>query len=201
MDLEAYKVFGGRFKFLTFLNMILQWIYFTSASVTDLHSLVKKRRSDISEYLCDLLFATWVFPIGMTVTILFWALYLVDPHSCQNEKEAQLIPTLLNQYMHTFTGIAVMLELLLFKHEYPSKPSGIRAVLAFGIMYTVWVFLIAYYAEFWVYPFLEKMSLPMIACFFGAAYVLLVLLYLLGDWLAGRTPVMQAQQLYNKKKE
>lgn len=181
--------------------MILQWIYFTSAAVTDFHILVKKRESEVSAFLCDLLFAIWVFPIGMTVSILFWALYLADPHSCQNENEAKLIPTWLNQYMHTLTGVAVLLEVLLFKHEYPSKLAGIRGVLAFGVLYTTWVFLIAYYAEFWVYPFLEKMSLPSIVCFFGAAYVLLVLLYLLGDWLANRSPVEQTQQLQHDKKE
>lgn len=184
MDLDAYKVFGGRFKFLTFLNMVLQWIYFTSAAVTDFHTLVKKRKSEVMAFLCDMLFAVWVFPVGLTVSLLFWALYMMDPYSCQNEREAKLIPTWLNQYMHTLPGIAVFLEIILFKHEYPSKSTGIRGVLMFGLMYTLWIFLIAYYAEFWVYPFFEKMSLPWIVCFFGCAYGLLVLLYLLGDWLA-----------------
>ncbi|XP_031551418.1 androgen-dependent TFPI-regulating protein-like [Actinia tenebrosa] len=199
LDFDAYKIFGGRFKFLTFLNMILQWIYFTSSVVSDVQFFIKKRKSEVSSYLCDLLFAAWVFPIGLIVTLLFWGLYMVDPYSCQNEKEAKLTPVWLNHYMHSFPGIAVMLEQLLFKHEYPTKRTGIKAVLGFGILYTAWVFLIVSVSDFWVYPFLQKMTLPSIAAFFGASYILLVSIYLTGHWLATRVPAVEQKQTTEKK--
>lgn len=200
LDFDAYKIFGGRFKFLTFLNMILQWIYFTSSAVSDVQYFIKKRKSEVSSYLCDLLFAAWVFPVGLVVSLLFWGLYMVDPYSCQNEKEAKLLPVWLNHYMHTFPAISVMFEQLLFKHEYPSRSIGIKAVLGFGVLYTAWVFVIASVSDFWVYPFLQKMPLPFMAVFFGAAYVLLISIYLMGHWLAMRPPADQQEQINQNKK-
>ena len=127
---------------------------------------------------------------------------MVDPHSCQNEKDAKFIPIWFNHYMHTLPVVTVILEILFCVHEYPSKTTGIKAVLGFGVVYTAWVFLIANVSNFWVYPFMEKMNLPALACFFGGAYVLLVLLYLMGDWLAAsKVPAYGGKHSMDKKIE
>ena len=180
LGLEAHETYGGRFKFLTFINMIFQLVYFNISTVTKFHHLVKKQAL-IFEWICDIFFACFAFPLAVIVCLLFWGLYATDSHSCTTEEEARIIPRWLNHYMHSFPAIVVAAELLLFKHEYPIRRNGIKIILTFCFAYTAWVMWIAYAAGIWVYPFLEKMPLWGVVAFFGCAFVLAVLIYLLGE--------------------
>ena len=56
--------FGGVAKYLTFLNMLLQFIFF---NVAFLANFVKSLRG-----VRDVMFASAAFPIGMFVGIVFW---------------------------------------------------------------------------------------------------------------------------------
>merc|ERR1712183_1252638 len=61
--------FGGVWKYLTFLNMLLQFVFFSIALLSNFtHRLTKVR---------DILFASAAFPIGMFVGIIFWSLWAV----------------------------------------------------------------------------------------------------------------------------
>lgn len=181
LGLEAHESYGGRFKFLTFINMVFQLLYYNISTVTKFQHLIK-RQSLIFEWICDIFFSCFAFPLGMIVCLLFWGLYVVDPHTCQTEEEAKLIPIWLNHYMHTFPAIAVATEILLFKHKYPIRRDGIKILLSFCFVYTAWVMWIAFASGIWVYPFLEKMPWWAILAFFGCASVLAVLIYLLGEY-------------------
>ena len=186
MELEAYSTYGGRFKYLTFLNMLIQLIYYNASAVVDLHAITRKRKNEIFWFLCDRFFACFAFPIGVMVTMLFWGLYFADPHSCRTKEEAELIPVWFNHYSHTFPGICVFLELVLFKHEYPSRGAGLKAILGFCGLYTAWVLWIASVAGYWVYPFMKNMTVPAITCFLGVAHAFAAGIYIFGEVMSMR---------------
>lgn len=186
INLKVHETYGGRFKFLTFINMLLQLVYFNMAAVTEFHEIVKKRKSEVFAFVCDYVFACFVFPIGTTVSILFWVLYVADPHSCQTPEEAAQVPAWLNHYMHTFPLVTI-LELFLIKHNYPPRQKALMSVLGFGVVYTVWILWVAFAADIWVYPFLQKLHSLYIAAFFASAFTVLFFIYLIGERVALRT--------------
>lgn len=185
INLEAHKTYGGRFKFLTFINMLLQLLYFNMAAVTEFHEIVRKRKSEVFASVCDYTFACFVFPIGTTVSILFWGLYAADPYSCQTPDEAKQIPAWLNHYMHTFPLITI-LELCFIRHKYPPRKKGMMSVLGFGVVYMVWILWVAFAADVWVYPFLRKLDSLSVAAFFAFAFAVTLFIYLVGERVALR---------------
>ena len=186
IKLASHESYGGRFKFLTFINMLLQFLYFNMAAVTGFHEFIKKRKIDVFASVCDFTFACFVFPVGLTVSILFWGLYAADPHSCQAPEEAKLIPAWLNHYMHSFPFVTAIVELCFIRHKYPPRKKGMLSALGFGVVYTAWILWVAFAADIWVYPFMEKMSSISIAIFFAGALSFVLFLYLVGEWVAVR---------------
>lgn len=186
IKLKSHESYGGRFKFLTFINMLLQFLYFNMAAVTGFLGMIKKRKSEVFASVCDFTFACFVFPLGLTVSILFWGLYAADPHSCQTPEEAKLIPSWHNHYMHTLPFVTAIFELCFVKHKYPPRKKGMLSVLGFGVVYTAWILWVAFAADIWVYPFLEKMNSISIATFFTGAFSFVLILYLVGERVAIR---------------
>ena len=182
INLDVHNTYGGRFKFLTFINMLLHFIYFNMAAVTEIHGIVKKRESRVLSTMIDYTFACFVFPVGLTVAVLFWVLYLADPNSCQTKEEAEKIPSWLNHYMHSFP-LVVIVELWFIRHSYPKRKKGILFALGFAVVYAVWILCVAFAADIWVYPFLERMTSLAIAGFFAGSFSIVLALYLFGEWL------------------
>ena len=65
--------FGGHFKYLTFLNMCLQFLFFTNCIFADFSA----ENSRICK-LRDIVFASAAFPIGIFVGVIFWSLWAID---------------------------------------------------------------------------------------------------------------------------
>lgn len=185
IHLEAHDTYGGRLKFLTFINMLLQLLYFNMAAVTEFHEIIRKRKSEVFASVCDYVFACFVFPVGTTVSVLFWGLYAADPHSCQTPEEAKQIPAWLNHYMHTFPLVTI-LELCFIRHIYPPRKKGIMSVLGFGVVYMVWILWVAFAADIWVYPFLEKLDSLSVVAFFAFSFIVLLFIYHIGERVAIR---------------
>lgn len=183
IHLPVHQTYGGRFKFLTFINMLLHFGYFNIAAVTEFHEIIKKRKSHIFASVCDHMFACFVFPVGTTVSLLFWGLYAADPNSCQTPEEAKQIPALHNHYMHTFPLVTI-LELCFIRHEYPTKKKAMVSVVGFAACYILWVLWIAFAADIWVYPFLEKLDALSIAVFFAFSVGVFIFIYHIGEWVA-----------------
>lgn len=60
-------------KFLTFLNMCLQFVFFAICILVDLTG----QKSSLKK-VKDVMFASAAFPIGVFVACIFWGLYAVD---------------------------------------------------------------------------------------------------------------------------
>jgi hypothetical protein len=65
--------FGGQAKYLTFLNMGLQLLYFALCLVAD----VSPKGSGVHGFR-DIVFASAAFPIGIFVGFIFWSIWAVD---------------------------------------------------------------------------------------------------------------------------
>ena len=137
----------GVWKYLTFLNMLLQFNFFTIALLSNFVKQLRPAR--------DLIFASAAFPIGMFVGIIFWSIWAVDRELIFPKILDDYFPAILNHCMHT-TVIPLQLgQLYLVKHNFPSRSKGftITGILCLG--YLIWINYIYYMAGFWVYPVIK----------------------------------------------
>merc|ERR1712004_657477 len=80
LKLPGRPSFGGQWKYLTFINLWIQLIYF---SVSFFNNFIGSQATDSTKasklQKCrDYLFATLAFPIGQFVGIIFWVLFHID---------------------------------------------------------------------------------------------------------------------------
>jgi len=96
----------------------------------------------------------------------------------------EFIPQILNHYWHTFITVAVLIELLVVFHRYPS--TGVAATVSFlySTAYIIWMVWVFTNTKLWPYPFLNKMPPPLISLFFAGCFFVGLGMYLLGKRIA-----------------
>ncbi|XP_074607801.1 androgen-induced gene 1 protein-like [Acropora palmata] len=176
-----HRVYGGKFKFLTFLNVLLQLVYFTIAIIGDVLTLIKGKDSWLIK-LRDILFASLAFPICVFVTATFWGIYLVDRDLIFPKGMDKLIPPWLNHLLHTWCAVAIIMEGAFVKHRYPRNHVGLGLLLSFCLAYLLWITWVAHVSGYWVYPFLRVMSFSARIAFFVFAGFVMAFFYFLGKW-------------------
>merc|ERR1712071_650947 len=114
------KQFGGRYKFLTYLDMNLQAIYFTFAAVNSLVKLILTNPSKNCplNLFCNKLFVSLAFPFGVFVSFTFWGLYFIEPELVWSKLLESVVPNWHNQIMHTLPIVAVLLDCFFHRHTY-----------------------------------------------------------------------------------
>ncbi|KAM6184886.1 androgen-dependent TFPI-regulating protein [Rhynchocyon petersi] len=101
-DPRKAKIFqnGGQWKYLTFLNLLLQSIFFGVACLDDvLKRITRKKDIKIITACRDLLFTSMAFPMSMVVFLLFWAIFLYDRELVYPKTLDGLFPGWLNHAM------------------------------------------------------------------------------------------------------
>ncbi|XP_072370580.1 androgen-induced gene 1 protein-like isoform X1 [Scyliorhinus torazame] len=178
--------YGGRWKYLTFINMILQTTYFGVCVLTDLVWLLPQHGKRVQR-LClrisalqDWLFAALAFPIGFFVVVSFWLLYAFDRELVYPKILDQIIPTWMNHAMHSVVLLLLMLELILVPHRWPSHKGGMAVLISFCCSYLLWVFWIRHRSAIWVYPIMEVLSPVGMGIFLIAAVLVTIALYAVG---------------------
>ncbi|XP_029467239.1 androgen-induced gene 1 protein-like isoform X2 [Rhinatrema bivittatum] len=180
--------YGGRWKFLTFINQVLQCVLFGVCFFTDLCQLFgfgKKEGvwSRLLLLLRDCIFSVLAFPVGTFVVASFWSIYAYDRELIYPEKMDAIIPQWLNHSMHTVVLPLLLLELFICFHQYPRKKKGLLGLASFSFVYLSWILWIKYVSGFWVYPILEKLDAVAMVVFFAACILILASLYHLGEFL------------------
>lgn len=91
---------GGQWKYLTFLNLVLQAIFFGVACLEDVLKRTKGKK-DIKFVTAfrDLLFTTLAFPISTFVFLSFWILFLYDRELVYPKALDNIFPVWLNHGM------------------------------------------------------------------------------------------------------
>ncbi|XP_047491213.1 androgen-induced gene 1 protein-like isoform X1 [Penaeus chinensis] len=157
----AYRQFGGRLKFLTFLNALLQCGFFGLCVLNDFvgsESPIYARRS-LLQRLRDWLFTSLVLPMGVFVSCIFWALYAVDRELIFPASLDSWFPGWLNHIMHTLPAIGAIAELYSVCHCFQKGIKMYYPILVAYFLYLSWICYIAYAAGFWVYPVFEVLDM------------------------------------------
>ncbi|XP_068706825.1 androgen-induced gene 1 protein-like [Montipora foliosa] len=94
----SHRVYGGKFKFLTFLNVLVQLAYFSIAVMADILTLIKGQDNRLIK-LRDVLFASLAFPLSAFVAAIFWGIYMVDRNLIFPKQMDKIIPPWLNHLL------------------------------------------------------------------------------------------------------
>ncbi|XP_023175342.2 androgen-induced gene 1 protein isoform X1 [Drosophila hydei] len=180
-----YHPFGGKFKYLTFLDAIIQALYYIVSLVNDFvgtNELVPRRAPAIRQFK-DWLLSTLAFPVALNVGITFWTLYAIDRELVFPKVLDPVFPSWLNHVLHTNIVVFIVLEMFTSYRAYPSRAKGLTGLAIFMGSYLVWIHIIKHYSNVWVYPVLEVLQLPQRIVFFVAVLGFTFALYLLGEFI------------------
>ncbi|KAF7219606.1 androgen-dependent TFPI-regulating protein [Nothobranchius furzeri] len=174
-------VYGGPWKYLTFLNLLLQMTFFGLATVADLQ-LGKETESSLSRWK-DRLFAVFAFPVGTFVVLLFWMIFAYDRELVYPATIDAFFPPWTNHAMHTFVLPVLLGEVLVQPHTFPQTQHALAALGVVGLAYLSWIVWVYLSVGIWVYPLLRYFSPAGLLGFFCFNMSVVSLLYQLGDQL------------------
>lgn len=198
---ELKTRWGGKFKYLTFLDVVLQAIYHTVALLNDLFgdNTVTVAPKSLLRQLRDYFFATFAFPIAHNVAISFWVIYLWDRELIFPAALDAIFPSWLNHVVHTNVALLAIMDLFTCFRRYPSRLAGVTGNASFMILYIIWVHIVRYFSGVWVYPLLEVLSMPLRFVMFGGMAGLSVVCYFLGEFVNNIVWAPEFKLLQQKK--
>uniref|UniRef100_A0A8C5NAU5 Androgen-dependent TFPI-regulating protein-like n=1 Tax=Gouania willdenowi TaxID=441366 RepID=A0A8C5NAU5_GOUWI len=158
-------VYGGPWKYLTFLNLLLQMVFFGLAAVHDLQP--GKKSENILGKSKDLLFSVFAFPVGMFVVLLFWSIFVYD--------RELVYPATIDTFFPPWINHAMVSIVLVQPHTFPQTKHALALIL--------WVYMSV---GIWVYPLLGLFSTPGLVGFFFFNMSVVFLLFQLGKVLNRR---------------
>ncbi|XDV41483.1 hypothetical protein PO909_010353 [Leuciscus waleckii] len=123
IDMPAHQTYGGSWKFLTFIDLVIQAVFFGVCVLTDLSSLLTKGSASMEQErqlkkligLRDWMMAVLAFPVGVFVVTMFWALYLYDRDLVYPRLLDNFIPQWLN---HGMVSGQLLFSPLFFSRKY-----------------------------------------------------------------------------------
>ncbi|KAF4092274.1 hypothetical protein AMELA_G00019020 [Ameiurus melas] len=191
IDMPAHQTYGGSWKFLTFIDLVIQAVFFGVCVLTDLSSLLMKGTANVEQErqlrkligLRDWMMAVLAFPVGVFVVTMFWSLYLYDRNLVYPRLLDNFIPQWLNHGMHTTVLPFIIIEMRTTRHLYPSRVCGLLAVCCFCVGYVLWMCWVYNATGVWVYPLLEHIDTVARVVFFICLTALTGLYYIMGEIL------------------
>ncbi|XP_067303489.1 androgen dependent TFPI regulating protein 1 [Pseudorasbora parva] len=197
------RSYGGRWKYLTFINLVLQAVFFGLCVLVDaIHTAVpvKQTRSGTPLTLTkarDFYYTALAFPVGTFVFASFWTLYTYNRELVYPKILDEIIPIWLNHAMHTVIMPLLLVQMFLQNHKYSSRTKGISALALFAVLYLLWVLWVRHASGIWVYPIMGHLSPVGLCLFLGGASLSMAPLYLLGE----RLNLMMWSTTGNQKKK
>jgi len=172
--------FGGPAKYLTFLNMCLQFVFFSLCILADFSksnsSLVKVR---------DFIFSSVAFPLGIFVFLSFWGLYAIDRELIFPARLDGHFPSWLNHLMHTTVLPLQTAEMMMTRHQFPQRLYGGGLMALLTLAYLIWIHVIYHYGGFWVYPVFKVLPTVPRIVFMAFCCCVAFSLYILGEKING----------------
>ncbi|XP_005815438.1 androgen-induced gene 1 protein [Xiphophorus maculatus] len=193
LDMPAHQTYGGSWKFLTFIDLVIQAVFFGLCVLIDVSSLLTKGADSREQErqlkkligLRDWMMAVLAFPVGAFVVFTFWTLYLYDRELVYPKLLDNFIPQWLNHGMHTTVLPFIIIEMRTTHHNYPRRSWGLAAVCLFGVGYILWTCWVHQVTGVWVYPVLERITPLARVAFFSAMTAVICIMYVLGEILNG----------------
>ena len=131
--------FGGRAKFLTYINVSLQIVFFSLSAFNALKSVFSAEKSDSItgvRSLTNFLYTSFAFPMGALVSISFWSLYFIDRSLVFPTALDSIVPVWLNHVLHSLPLASLLVESYISQHRYVS--GRIFWTCAFILAYIFW---------------------------------------------------------------
>ncbi|XP_066534360.1 androgen-dependent TFPI-regulating protein [Hoplias malabaricus] len=130
--------YGGPWKYLTFINLIVQMVFFGLAAMKDLQPLGKRSKVSFLCLMKDFLFSVFAFPLGMLVVLMFWGICTYDRQLVYPASVDGFFPPWTNHAMHSLVLPILLGEVILEPHIYPKSRNGITALGVAGFLYSGW---------------------------------------------------------------
>ncbi|KAH8371758.1 hypothetical protein KR093_008786 [Drosophila rubida] len=168
---------GGKFNYLSFLNGLLQTLYYLLAVACDLRPLARLQQTR------SFLLTTLVVPLALTVSATFWLLWTIDEELVFPYVLVGIYPWWLTYTLHTLVAVGAVLEICVAPHRYPSRRRGFTVLAVVLCSYLAWLQLVYHWTGIWIYPFLDIMNSPFRWVFFALVGSSACVFYLLGERL------------------
>ncbi|XP_075453236.1 androgen-induced gene 1 protein isoform X3 [Ascaphus truei] len=157
IEMPAHHTYGGSWKFLTFIDLVIQAVFFGICVLSDLSSLLTKGIDNQEQErqlkklisLRDWIMAVLAFPVGVHTTVVPF----------------------------------ILIEMRTTHHQYPSRKFGIATICTFSFGYILWVCWVHHVTGVWVYPLLEYISPGAKIFFFLVVTFIINIYYILGERL------------------
>ena len=172
---------GGRFKFLSHINLCIQLLFFSIQLLADL--IPVSHRKPFQKF-SDVFFTCIAFPLAAIVTIVFWGFWAVDRELIYPEVYDKVVPAYVNHLWHTAILIWVLFEVYLFHHHFPSPGTAAACVFVYGTAYMCWLVYIYIQTNYWCYGFLEHLPPVGMALFFSSCLFFGLGLHFFGKCIA-----------------
>ncbi|XP_076999467.1 androgen-induced gene 1 protein isoform X3 [Tamandua tetradactyla] len=107
IEMPSHQTYGGSWKFLTFIDLVIQAVFFGICVLTDLSSLLTRGSGSREQErqlkklisLRDWVLAVLAFPVGIFVVVVFWTIYAYDREMIYPKLLDNFIPGWLNHGM------------------------------------------------------------------------------------------------------
>lgn len=166
----------GQWRFLTYNDLVLQFVTYSVCLVTHFLPSVTRFR--------DFIFTTLAFPMGMLVVSSFWAVWFLAGRENILPVESGC-PDWLNHVVHTIMMPINLVQLMLVQHQFSSDRLAVKSLLVYILAYASYLFYIRFRTGRYVYIFLNKMNGWAIATFIAILVGLALLIYWAGKLLHG----------------
>ncbi|XP_012615180.2 androgen-induced gene 1 protein isoform X4 [Microcebus murinus] len=112
IEMPSHQTYGGSWKFLTFIDLVIQAVFFGICVLTDLSSLLTRGSGNQEQErqlkklisLRDWMLAVLAFPVGIFVVAVFWIIYAYDREMIYPKLLDNFIPGWLNHGMKPNEG-------------------------------------------------------------------------------------------------
>ncbi|VDN94011.1 unnamed protein product [Brugia pahangi] len=182
---------------LTMIDLVLQTVYYAMCFICALMDTLRettdygphKKHPTTPSYwrnsklhrISDFMYFTSVLPVGAITCLLFWSLYALEPTLVIPKWAEELIPPFMNHITHTAPLPFILVDTLLTCHRAPSRKIGSIIIIALVIFYFSIIFGVRYFDGYWLYPFMEYLSVLAFTIMFFISLIFLWLIYILGD--------------------
>lgn len=122
------------------------------------------------------MFTNWNF-------IYFYFSFAINRELIFPRRLDSFYPWFLNHMVHTNIMIFISIEMILLHHRYTSLKASFKGIAILTVAYSIWISIIKYKVNVWVYPFLailswpQRMFVPIVTLF------IIVVFYLMGRCL------------------
>lgn len=166
------RVFG-KWRFLTYDCLVMQFAAYALCLASHYYPGLRRTR--------DYFFTSVAFPLGMTVVISFWSIWLIfGREDIFPQSIEQYYPPWLNHVTHTIIAPINLIELIAVRHSYSNDRRAIIPIVAVAGSYTSFLLYIRFRTGRFVYNFLNKLDAFGVGLFLAGTAVFLCVMYKAG---------------------